>query len=426
MKKIFKASILIVTCVIVVSVFGTSIFYGNQLESIVEDILIASYSEQVSLDYEIPSNELNIFVNQIGYEIGGDMTVIFRGSNIPETFEVIDYNTQEVVYVGEVLSKSTGLIADMRVGDFTELTQEGDYYVKADYIGHSYPFQIQNKVKENLFKSTYYATVDRMVLSNDLMEQVEVGNTVLVAYEFYPVNFTDNTGISESGNDIPDILDTMQSIIHTIEREIESGIKWTTAEEFTIIGFLAKYGRLYEPYNKTEGVRYRSLAQELWKDIEYDEEDLVNRYFAASELYCSTGSSQYHNVVKEYKEVIINQYDADSIYKLYGDLTYIRTKYTTDKSYCSTIMQERIDRALAIASQVNARGDGSLGGNTERSLYNSLELIVIIQVLISHEYRNMLQEQLTYFSGVNVDGINYLNEINADPFFLMIMCDIIT
>jgi hypothetical protein len=95
---------------------------------------------------------LDILVNQAGYMPRAGKTCITKG-NTERTFEVINLETQEVVFTG-LLEPKQGDFGEYSTGDFTALAREGHYYVRSDTL-RSYPFQISSAI--------YRSAMDLMV-----------------------------------------------------------------------------------------------------------------------------------------------------------------------------------------------------------------------------------------------------------------------
>ena len=206
-------------------------------------------------DYEVPENLPDILVDQAGYQTQGEKMVVFRGNHIPENFEVVRTDTEEIVYTGTVEDRGYNEVTleNNSYGTFDELIEEGNYYIQAPGLGRSYSFEIENDIYNNIFDAAcrrYYLNRCGMTLveelagdaahtachmklaflSEDLSVQMDVSGgwhmdenysknvrkgsdvlaNLLLAYELYPDAFLDEAGIPESGNGIPDILDEMK------------------------------------------------------------------------------------------------------------------------------------------------------------------------------------------------------------------------
>lgn len=87
--------------------------------------------------------DMDILVNQVGYVPGAGKSLVTKGTRTGK-FEVINTRTQEVVLTGN-FKPAPGDFGDYSTGDFSQLTKEGSYYIKADTI-RSYPFSISRTI----------------------------------------------------------------------------------------------------------------------------------------------------------------------------------------------------------------------------------------------------------------------------------------
>lgn len=91
------------------------------------------------------SRDLNIdlWVNQVGYVPESGKVMVTKGIRNGK-FEVINTVTNQVAFTGN-FKPSPGDFGDYSTGDFSALTKEGKYYVKADTL-RSWPFLISKSV----------------------------------------------------------------------------------------------------------------------------------------------------------------------------------------------------------------------------------------------------------------------------------------
>lgn len=214
-----------------------------------------SMEEEAVLEYEIPKSTPHILVNQLAYDTEGTKEVMFFGESLPRTFSLVNANTKESVYTNFLVDKGRNEEYDtnIAVGDFSDFTVEGDYYIIADYLGSSYVFSIKSAPYDDVFKETcrtYYYNrcgitltenlagsnahnachTGKSVLRDDITVSLDVTGgwhqdgtgskdvvaaaatmgDMLLAYEIYPESFKDDTNIPESYNTIPDILDELK------------------------------------------------------------------------------------------------------------------------------------------------------------------------------------------------------------------------
>lgn len=206
-------------------------------------------------DYEVPESLPSILVDQVGYAVGSKKMAMINGETPPETFSVLDADTDREVYTGKIESKGYDLSVNAYISyaDFTDFNAVGTYYIQAASIGRSYVFEIiEEPYKDLLTKvfNQYYFNRCGLTLSSELAGDAahnachsreaqmkeeamirldvsggwhvdEIGsrdvvkgcqavNTLLLAYEIYPDDMGDDMGIPESGNGIPDVLDEVK------------------------------------------------------------------------------------------------------------------------------------------------------------------------------------------------------------------------
>jgi len=207
------------------------------------------------MGYDLPVSIPNIIVDQKGYRTGSDKLVIFRGEELPETFTVMNADTNEAVYTGmirdTVYNEELGEYDSY--GYFTDLQENGTYYIYADILGSSYDFEISESMYDDIFAKAclkYYSNRCGMAVSEELagadahvachiqnatlqedpsvqldvsggwhmdenanryvIEGSQIAETLIMGYEMYSEKYGDDIGIPESGNDIPDVLDEVK------------------------------------------------------------------------------------------------------------------------------------------------------------------------------------------------------------------------
>ncbi len=341
MKKHTLRNTIMIIAIIVIAIFSSAIFNSDFLGDHEEKWSFAMYKDVLSdfvIDYIVPASRPNILINQNGYELDETRWVVFQGNKVPDHYEIVDEQTDQVIFNGTIIKEKEGneIFAH---GDFTSLLKEGTYYIRAEGIGQSYPFVLEDNRDETLFKKAYFATVDKVLATEDVIEQVELATTILCAYEFYPTNFTDDTGIPESGNGKPDILDELNIVADRLLDAYENGAVYPAEDAYKVMGFLAKYAFAYGKFDDIGVTQYTRLAQTMWTGTYEEFIDVKSAYFAACELYRTTGYAKYQNVINEYRDITVDVYDRESIYKLYGDVTYLSTNITVNKNYCELLMK---------------------------------------------------------------------------------------
>lgn len=435
--------------------------------------------------YEVPESLPNIMVDQVGYAVDSSKIAVFCGEILPYTYDIVDAETDKIVYTGTIEAKGNTENSDSTIsyGEFTDFTTPGTYYIQADIIGRSYSFVIAQNPYEDMFKAAqkqYYYSRCGFTLSTelagdaahnachtnlaqlkedatvqidvsggwhmdengnrDVVEGCQAVNSLLLAYELYGNVFTDDVGIPESGNDIPDIMDEIKyevdwllkmqdttsgavySTVSVIDNQMPSYILYT--ENITMdatIQFaatMAKFSYLYQSYDRTFATKCLQAADRAYRYAgKYLNDVSAEAYFfAAAELYRATGNYGYRTVVYDYLNRTQNlDMENDSVFL--GCTTYLATKQKVDVSLCEKVikvlMKEVEDIAYEAKSSSYLTEGNAEQSNNDELLWKMARLTVVDHIITNHEYATVLENHLHYFLGRNEQSISYLNKTGS-------------
>lgn len=487
MKKGHFCSIaLVLLCACLVSgcaETGNSSASGSGQQTQEEEIVSLGLTPE--FNYEVPVNLPNIIVDQVGYAVNSNKIAVFRGEILPDTYELVNAETEEVVYKGSVKEKGyneeTG--ENISYGDFTDFQVPGTYYFQAETIGQSYPFVIEEDPYAALFdtalKQFYYSRCGLTLstelageaahnachtktaeLKEDTAVQIDVSggwhidengtrnvsegclavNNLLLAYELYGSVFTDSTGIPESGNGIPDLMDEVKYEVDWLLRmqDASSGAVYSSVSAIEDSGTsyrlyvdsvtmdatiqfaaaMAKFSYLYQGYDREFATLCLKAADRAYRYAgQYLDDVSPEEYFhAAAELYRATGAYQYREAVHQYLKSE-NELDMDNDYVFWGSVVYLSTKQQVDVNLCETV----ITRLLADVEQISYDSKKSkylTEGNKEQSnncelLRKMVRLAVVDHIITNHEYMMVLENHLHYFLGRNALCISYLDDAGS-------------
>ena len=192
-----------------------------------------------------------IKVNQIGYKTTNQKRCVFP-YNQGDYFNVIDVNSNEIVYTGAIVNKTVNDETNEidYYGDFTNVTKAGTYRIESQLGETSLPFIISEKLYTNVYqKALQFLNIQRcgQELSSEILGgyghlachdeeaivydypdlKIDVSGgwhdagdygryvitgaktltDLLLSYMYNPNAFGDNDGTTDSNNGIPDILD---------------------------------------------------------------------------------------------------------------------------------------------------------------------------------------------------------------------------
>lgn len=436
-----------------------------------------SMEQEPQLSYEVPVSMPGILVDRLGYLPEENKTVIFKGKDLPQEFYVVDQKTEQIVYQGyPEIRKEEGEEKEA-YGDFSDFTAPGTYYIEAPILGKSYSFSISDTVYDSLFQEAckqYYYNRCGMTLGSEYAgdkahnachtgKSVLRGNgsvsmdasggwhqnengeknitgasramaVLMMSYELYPQEYTDQEGIPESGNQIPDILDEIRYetgwFLKMQDKQTGAVYAGVTAydkgsyvepacakAEFAFAMTMAKFGYLYQNYDKEYAMTCLKAADRAFKHAVLceeadDGEEKIWRFAAAAEIYRAAGQVSYQKYLVEY----LSDGDltlAGDMVQLSGCVTYISTKQAVSMVLCEKIMTMLMDQAEEISEEVRGSlymASTEAEGDSSRILTQAAYLTVVNHVISNYEYKLMIENQLHYLLGRNERGIDYISD----------------
>lgn len=452
-----------------------------------------SMEEETDLSYEVPVSTPNILIDQLGYMTESTKVAVLKGEEMPEEFYVVNCETGEVVYTGfpEERGYSEELLEYISYGDFSVLTEPGTYYIEAPVLGRSYSFEIAENVYDDVFReackqyyynrcgmtlTTQYAGegahnachTGKAVLREDISVSLDVTggwhqdekgqkdvitaaktmSVMMLAYELYGEAFGDDTGIPESGNSIPDILDEIRyevewllkmqdqqtgSVYERLTIYQQSGNNLNKATDIYIepaspeaekafAMAIAKFSYIYQNYDPAYATACLQAADRAFKHARLDEENEKDdewSFAAAAELYRATGQTSYQKYVTEYltTEEFIEKKDEIT---LLGCVTYISTKQPVNMTLCEKVMKVLMDQAEEISTAARssvymAAGNGQQNNNNDL-LLDMMYLTVVNHIISNYEYETVIENYMHYFLGRNDMGISYIDNVGENNY----------
>lgn len=391
------------------SVFGQAGFQDDSIKG------MAGYAPEIL--YQIIPQGPNILVNQVGYQCSSTKVAIFRGDNLSDTFQIIDSDSEKIVYTGKIENKlfNEELNEYISYGTFSGFETQGNYYIQTDIIGQSYPFFIGKNLYYDIFVTTckgfhesFISRTGQTYSKNIIMEDSQVIANLLLAYNLYPDLFGDDLDIPKSNNGIPDILDIIKYKIdwfQTIPTD-----KMSNNDLACYAGILAEFSENYKLYDNAysnQCLKAAESAYQLLETVEINNDSL--KYFAAVELYKATTYNKYHKVAKEYLNGE-NGIPGDSSFELYGNIAYLSGKSGIDTVLCAKIIANLMDKAEEI-SNLAGNNEYLVCSYDEEEILEEMQYLAIVDyVITNHEYVTVQENHLHYFLGRNPQGISYISE----------------
>ncbi|MBO6240089.1 MAG: glycoside hydrolase family 9 protein [Butyrivibrio sp.] len=473
----------IAAAVLLAAVLGSAAGCGASSS---DNALVEKEKKTAKFDYEAPVQTPNILVDQTGFLPDSDKVVIFRGKELPETFTVCRLEDGESCYEGEVLKKSFDqeLGVNFAVGYFTDLTEEGDYYIYADHLGESYSFSVSQTTISDLFneacKKFYYnrcgialsesyagdnthsachTSAARLQEDDSIQLDVtggwhmdeqadrdtnvgsKIAENFLLAYEMDEEVFTDDIGIPESGNGIPDILDEVRYEVEWLLKmqDEKTGGEYGAAitdsskggdiftypvvvtpvsMEATInfAAMMARFSYFYQQYDPEFATVCLRAADKAWNCYLMNQNIEDSAVFkAAAQLYRATGNQDYEAVLNSF----FLRKDFEELFKtdenvFIGAVTYLSTSQAVDVDQCGKLMKMLMKKSEKIA-EVSTKSqflvtDITAEQDFSKLLYDMRCLTITDHIIYNHEYTTIIENHLHFLMGMNPGAMNYVTD----------------
>ena len=440
---------------------------------------------QTTVDYEVPEQIPGIMVNQVGYSIGSEKAIVFRGQNLPKNFGIYELESGKKVFSGEILKGVYNKELDEydSMGYFTDFGVEGSYFVSTDVVGESYSFTI----KENAFKEAfdeackkYYINRCGIALSEsyagenahsachtqpahlqeDPSTEIDVtggwhmdgsagrdaalgsniAENLLLAYEMNPSAFTDELGIPESGNGIPDILDEVKYEVDWLLKmqDPRTGGEYGAALTDPVRGgeaintpvivspvsmeatisfasMMARFSYTYQQFDDEFARQCLKAADRAYSCFLNNQNaaDNTAAFKAAAQLFRATGSESYNEVLSAYfnRDDFFELFDSDENVFL-GGVTYLSINHSVDVEMCKLLMKALMKKSEAIAAAASGSTylvtDLGRDDNFDKMLRDMRCLTITDHIIYNYEYTTIIENHAHYLMGRNPDAVNYV------------------
>ena len=461
--------------------------------------------------------EVAININQVGYLSTAVKTAVFRDSAADTEFNVVDAKSGKIVYTGQITGAKDASSAGEKVayGDFSQFTTSGTYKITAKNAGESSAFVIGNDVYKNLFddtvkmlylqrcgskltkdyagdfahsachteEATIYGTKEKKDVSGGWHDAGDYGRYVvsgakavadlLLAFEDFGSVFGDDTGIPESGNKVPDVLDearyelewllkmqdnTSGGVHHKVtglnfegnivmpqevkDEQFIMPISTCATGDFSAV--MAMASRVYKKYDASFakkcleasksalGYMEKNLGQAGYtnphevKTGEYGDSVNKDEYlWALCELYKTTEKPEYQSKISSIHISSLEDGLGWMGVNLYGYYAYLTSK-NQDYSLASNIKNEFKSYLITVKGNIATDGyHSSMGatypwGSNMTIANNGMALFMANKVLQKEDINTkMAKEQLDYLLGVNttsycfVTGYGTINPVST-------------
>ncbi len=438
-----------------------------------------------TVSYEVPEQIPGIMVDQVGYSAGSEKAVVFKGEDLPKTFDIYELESGKKVFSGEILKAvyNEELSEYDSTGYFTEFTEEGNFFLRTDVVGESYSFAI----KEDAFKEAFDASCKKYYinrcgialsenyagenthsachtqpahLQEDPSMEIDVtggwhmdesagrdtklgssiAENLLLAYEMNPSAFSDEVGIPESGNGVPDILDEVRYEVDWLLKmqdartggeygaaltdpvrggeAINTPVIVTPVSMEATISFasmMARFSYTYQQFDSEFATTCLKAADRAYSCFLNNQKasDNTAAFKAAAQLYRATGAETYNEVLSSYfqRDDFFELFESDENVFL-GGVTYLSINQSVDVEVCRMLMKTMMKRseeiALAASKSTYLVTDLGMADNFDKMLKDMRCLTITDHIIYNYEYTTIIENHAHFLMGRNPDAINYV------------------
>ncbi len=472
----------LVSCIVLACGCSEDVTSINPITDTIQEDALVTPDPALSTAANIQSISPCILVDQNGYRTGASKAVLFKSDDPASTLHPSVFEIRKAVDDTTVFTASISWPEDGTVGCgfFTDFQTDGDYYIYAEGLGYSCSFSIGDDVYDTIYKSALrqfylnrcgialtqeYAGDDaRGICHSDLAtleenssvtlditggwhldsnadRDVETGcliiDNLLFAYEMNPDVFTDDCGIPESSNGVPDMLDEVRYEVNWLLKMQDTGtggvytsaltnakkgenlsmaaVVVTKVTPESTVNFAATLAWCSYVYAEIDSVFSKKclMAAESAYDAAASMGALGKNdasFLAAAQLYRMTGEKTYENCLSTYFKS--STFEADFILKDYlflGGICYLKTTKPVNKDVCSKIMNALIGEAETI-SVASKKSDYMVSTDDYEDVASLLRnmrcLTVTNHIIYSQEYVEIIENHAHFLLGSGPTGAN--------------------
>lgn len=358
-----------------------------------------------SVAYELPDMQPGVLVSRSGYLGNGRKTVIFRGKKLPGHYEIIDRTEKTVIFTGDLQDVVYNALTEEYngYGDFSELTTEGEYEIRCDYIGYSYPFTIEKGgLSGKLAEGINELKGPESLADDEIEEACRTVSMLLLSYELYGGVYTQDADTEEA------FFAVLRNYIEWLYGKLDNSDYEETA---WISAVLAKFSYSYQKKDSNYATSCLQAADKAWKTVSQEKDtppELL--FYAAGELYRATGQKKYSKVQEKAAERLPETVDNGA--QTFGTFTYASTKRKIDVELCGKLLMVLLNRAEEIAACAKDMpygiGSSITTGEQMQVWWEGVLIASCNYVITNNEYGTLTENYARYFEGINEEAESLL------------------
>lgn len=366
------------------------------------------------ITFELPASMVRAMVDRNGYEPDREKHVLFIGDNISGEFRVVREGDWKVVYTG--IMQSSEIQGDARyvnigIGDFSDVTEPGSYYIEQGQVGRSYSFTISETVYEPIFQGL----IENMLTELPPTEEITTADICDVSFGMHSMMLAlqCHGGLFEKDNNLVTKLLELAEWLMSFQDKANGSMLGDYEATAAFCGVLTQSAATFGKYDADVAKNFTAAAKSAWlwmeKNADMAREYLSAQFYASAQLYKTEGSLEYKKVIEQYLQTRKKRITEDK-FAFYGSVIYLNTIKGTDRDLCTKIMQELVDETEEISRKTKANPYLIYSNDIEKNLQKVLLICFVDYITPSNEYAVIIENTLHYLLGRNETGGRYLNE----------------
>lgn len=367
----------------------------NQTESMEKVAVIA---------YELPESKPSILISIRGYQAKREKNAVFTSTYPIVSFQVRKTEDDQVV-MEKTVNYAKAEDSAVGTGSFSELADEGEYYIFAKGVGRSKSFHVCKSFFEEEFMDLTDRVKDKARENQASLHELA---QLLMLYEWYPALFSD-----EDENGIPQVLEFLAG--------------WSEREENSTMltaGVMAKFSFLFQDYDRKLATKILNKACAVFEQEKEGQGADADYFFTLTELYRATGRYEYRKAIEEYVDFFKNHMDFLNMEGyLYGAMTYITTYQKVNLELCNLLMEQINRKAEENAESLTRLTDPVTGKNNgPGQLFEQAYVVVAANYIMNNpEYNRIVEKVWDYFSGQNSTSTDYISQCEDYSGYLLLL-----
>ncbi len=366
------------------------------------------------ITFELPVSMVRAMVNRNGYQPDREKYVLFLGENIAGEFRVVREADWEIVYTGTIQKSAThgdARYVNMGIGDFSEVTEPGSYYIEQNQVGRSYSFTISETVYEPVFQGL----IENMLTELPQAEEVTAENICDVSFGMHSMMLALQCHgvLFEKDNNLVMQLLELAEWLMSFQDETTGSMFEDYKATAAFCGVLTQSAATFGKYDANVAKNFTAAAKKAWMWMENNPDMAkVNpsaQFYAAAQLYKTEGSWGYKTTIENYLATRATRITEDR-FAFYGSVIYLNTIKGTNRDLCTKIMQELVDETEEISRKAKVNPYLVYSNDIAQNLQKVLLICFVDYITPSNEYAVIIENTLHYLLGRNETGGRYLNE----------------